>query len=184
VASATVLFSDFIGFTEVAATLSPEALVQQLERCFGAFDDIVDRCGITKLKTIGDGYMAVGGLPVPDDEHAIRVVQAALAMAEWVVRPQDNQPPPPLRLRIGVHTGPLVAGVIGKRRILYDVWGDTVNVAARLQETGAPGRVNISQATRDQIGDGFRVQPRGLVPVKGKGALPMYFVESHLVGSH
>jgi len=183
VPSATVLFSDFIGFTEVAATLSPEALVQQLERCFGAFDDIVERCGITKLKTIGDGYMAVGGLPVPDDGHAIRVVHAALAMAEWVVRPQDDQPPPPFRLRIGVHTGPLVAGVIGKRRFLYDVWGDTVNVAARLQETGAPGRVNISQATRDQIGDGFLVKPRGPVPVKGKGALPMYFVESHLVGS-
>ena len=83
VPSATVLFSDFIGFTEVAATLSPEALVQQLERCFGAFDDIVERCGITKLKTIGDGYMAVGGLPLPDDGHAIRVVHAALAMAEW-----------------------------------------------------------------------------------------------------
>ena len=172
------MVSDFTDFTKVAAISTPEALLLQLERCFGAFDEICQRHGITKIKTIGDGYMAVGGLLEPHDHHEIRVVRAALVMVEWIRRPNDDLPPPPFQVRIGVNTGPLVAGVIGKSRFLYDVWGDTVNVAARLEETGESSLVNPSQATRDRLTDGFRFWPRGAIPVKGKGSLPMYFVES------
>lgn len=177
VASATVLFTDFEGFTGLAAEMSAETLVSELERCFAAFDDIVDRHQVTKLKTIGDAYMAVGGLPNPNDTHARDVVRAGLEMASWIENPSDGGSPIPFRVRIGIHTGPLVAGVIGKRRFLYDVWGDTVNVAARMESSGEPGRVNISQETLNLLGDGFRVVPRGRVAAKGKGELEMYFVE-------
>jgi histidine kinase len=176
--SATVMFSDFTDFTKIAAISTPEALLLQLERCFGAFDEICHRHGITKIKTIGDGYMAVGGLLEPHDQHEFRVVRAALEMVDWIRSPNDDLPPPPFHVRIGVNTGPLVAGVIGKSRFLYDVWGDTVNVAARLEEMGESCRVNLSQATRDRLTDCFLFRPRGEILVKGKGSLPMYFVES------
>lgn len=175
--SATVLFTDFAGFTQLASVMSPEDLVAELERCFAAFDDIVDRYGVTKLKTIGDAYMAVGGLPVANNTHAFDVVRAGLDMAAWIDEPTDGRPRVPFKVRIGVHTGPLVAGVIGKRRFLYDVWGDTVNVAARMESSGEPGRVNISQQTWELVRDQVECTARGLVKAKGKGELEMFFVD-------
>ncbi len=180
VESATVLFTDFAGFTELAARMAPEELVAQLERCFAAYDDIVDRHRITKLKTIGDAYMAVGGLPVPTADHAFDVVCAGLEMAAWVAQPTDGGAPIPFRVRVGVHTGPLVAGVIGKRRFLYDVWGDAVNTAARMESSGQPGRVNLSRVTWELVRDRIACTPRGLVAAKGKGELEMYFADAVL----
>jgi histidine kinase len=177
VQSATVLFTDFKGFTAVAETLSPEDLVAELERVFIAFDRIVDRCGIEKLKTIGDAYMAVGGLPVFTETHATDSVRAALEMIDYVSHGDADHGPPPFEVRVGIHTGPLVAGVIGERRFLYDVWGDTVNIAARLESSGEAGRVNISSATYELVQDQFSCTYRGRVEAKGKGKLDMYFID-------
>ena len=176
-ASATVLFTDFKGFTALAEVLSPEALVAELEEAFSAYDEIVDRHGVEKLKTIGDAYMALGGLPIHNDTHPIDCVRAAMEMAAWTSAPRGDRPPPPFEVRIGIHTGPLVAGVIGKRRFLYDIWGDTVNTASRMESSGVPGRVNMSAATWELVRDPFTCTHRGQIEAKGKGMLDMYLVE-------
>lgn len=175
--SATVLFTDFKGFTALSEVLGPEALVAELEECFIAFDEIMDRHGVEKLKTIGDAYMAVGGLPIRNNTHPFDAVRAALDIAAYIDAPRGDRPPPPFEVRIGVHTGPLVAGVIGKRRFLYDVWGDTVNTASRMESSGAPGRVNVSAATWELVRGAFVGTHRGKVAAKGKGQLDMYFIE-------
>ncbi len=177
VPSATVLFTDCKGFTELSATLSAEELVAVLARVFTAFDRICDRRGVEKLKTIGDSYMAVGGLPIRTDTHVVDVVRAALDMVAYVRDGDEVDGRPPFEIRVGVHTGSLVAGVIGERRFLYDVWGDTVNVASRMESSGEPGRVNVSAATRALLPPSFRCTPRGLVEAKGKGKLEMFFVD-------
>lgn len=177
VAAATVLFTDFAGFTELSAQMTPEALVAELERCFAAFDDIVDRYGVTKLKTIGDAYMAVAGIPTSTETHAYDAVRAGVDMAAWVTQPTDGGPPVPFRIRIGLNTGPLVAGVIGKRRFLYDVWGDAVNTASRMESSGVEGRVNLSRRTWELVSERVACTPRGLVSAKGKGELEMFLVD-------
>jgi len=174
--SATVMFTDFSGFTSAATRMSPEALVHELERHFSTFDAIMDEHGVEKLKTIGDSYMAVGGLPIRNDTHPHDVVTAALQIVDAVRAPRDGAPPS-FGIRVGVHTGPLVAGVIGSRRLLYDVWGDTVNVASRIESAGEVGRVNVSAATYELIKDAFRCTPRGPITVRHLGALEMYFVD-------
>jgi histidine kinase len=172
----TVLFTDFEGFTEHAATLSPSDLVRELDDCFSAFDEIVARHGVEKIKTIGDAYMAVGGLPVPNSTHPDDVVRAALEMREFIAA-RRRRGSAYLRMRVGVHTGPVVAGIVGRRKFQYDVWGDTVNTAARMESSGASGQVNISQATHDFLGARFKFTPRGELEAKGKGKLAMFFVD-------
>jgi predicted ATPase/class 3 adenylate cyclase len=174
----TVLFTDFKGFTELSARLSPADLVRELDECFHAFDEIVGRHGVEKIKTIGDAYMAVGGLPVPNSTHPEDVVLAALEMREYMDARNARPGGVHFGIRIGVHTGPVVAGIVGSKKFQYDVWGDTVNTAARMESSGEVGRVNISQATHDLIcPELFHLTPRGEREAKGKGLLTMFFVE-------
>lgn len=178
--AATVAFVDLVGFTATAAAMSPTAVVDALDHIFGAFDLIIEQHGLEKLKTIGDAYMYVGGVSHPDPAHARRAVEAALDIlahmqAEQLRACETGQPA--WQVRIGVHSGPLVAGVVGRTRVAYDVWGDTVNVAARLETSGVPGRVNISRETYRLVADHFRCTSRGMIRVKGRGELPMFLVQ-------
>jgi class 3 adenylate cyclase len=177
--SATVLFSDFVNFTRLSARLTPEQLIDELNECFLAFDEICERHGLEKIKTIGDAYMCAGGLPVPNDTHAADAVGAALEMAEWLKNRSNNNPDSLLtEMRIGIHTGPVMAGVIGKNKFAYDIWGDAVNLAARLEEHGEPGRVNISGATADAVRHLYQAEHRGQKDVHNKGQVDMYFIVS------
>jgi adenylate cyclase len=173
---ATVLFTDFKNFSLTASKLRPEELVDALDRCFRAFDEIAGRHGLEKIKTIGDAYMCAGGLPKPDPEHPRRAVQAALEMQAWL----QAAGTPFQGARIGLHTGPVVAGVVGAKKFAYDIWGDTVNVAARVESKGEIGRVNLSKATYDLVKDAFQCTHRGKVPAKNMGEVDMYFVEKQL----
>lgn len=177
--SATVLFTDFVNFTRLSAQLSPDELIEELDECFLAFDEICDKHGLEKIKTIGDAYMCAGGLPVPNDTHPQDAVKAALEMTGWLARRNREHARAIFReMRIGIHTGPVVAGVIGKNKFAYDIWGDAVNLAARLEEHGEPGRINISKATAEAVKHLFKVTPRGKKEVYNKGLVEMYFVES------
>jgi len=177
--SATVLFTDFVNFTRLSSTLLPEALVDELNECFHAFDLICDKFGLEKIKTIGDAFMCVGGLPVPNATHVQDTVRAALEMQEWIqIRNYENPKAVFQEMRIGVHTGAVVAGVIGKNKFAFDIWGDAVNLAARLEELGEPGKVNISSTTAEALGEGFRLIFRGEKEVHNKGLVAMYFVEA------
>ena len=197
----TVLFTDFKGFTAMSEQLSPKELVRDIHECFSAFDRIAERHGIEKIKTIGDAYMAAGGLPIPNSTHATDVVQAALEMRDFIEQGKARKRAagqPYFEIRIGVHTGPVVAGIVGLKKFQYDIWGDTVNTASRMESSGEPGRVNISEATYQLIvssplsvvgeagPDGqlttnnrqlFTFTRRGKVQAKGKGEMEMYFVE-------
>jgi class 3 adenylate cyclase len=169
----TVLFSDFKGFTEISSHMSPQLLVKELDECFRAFDDIIERHGLEKIKTIGDAYMCAGGLPEESTDHAQRAVRAAQEMQEWLKNSSKRM----LRLaRIGIHTGPVIAGVVGARKFAYDIWGETVNIAARMESQGEPGQINISQTTYELIKKDFSATYRGKLPAKGIGELEMHFV--------
>ena len=170
----TVLFSDFKDFSVTSKSLSPADLVDTLDRCFKAFDEIAARHGVEKIKTIGDAYMGAAGVPVSAEDDAQRAVLAALEMQDWLQQQQDL---PFSGARIGLHTGPVVAGVVGARKFAYDIWGDTVNLAARLESKGEVGKVNISQATFDHVKGAFKCTPRGKIPAKGIGEVEMYFVD-------
>ncbi|MDX1912891.1 MAG: adenylate/guanylate cyclase domain-containing protein, partial [Saprospiraceae bacterium] len=179
-ASVTVLFSDFKNFTTIAESLSPEALVAELDEYFRLFDAIVVRHGLEKIKTIGDAYMCAGGLPAPNQTHALDTVRAALEM-QAAMRDLASKKAaagkPYFEMRIGIHTGPVVAGVVGSHKFAYDIWGDTVNTAARLEQGGEPGRINISAHTRELVHDVVPCRFRGNLPAKNKGEIAMYFVE-------
>jgi class 3 adenylate cyclase len=180
---ATVLFSDFKGFTTIAATLSPEDIVKELEYCFLAFDEIIEKYDLEKIKTIGDAYMCAGGLPIANKTNAIDAVKAGLAIQQFMVAMKNERlssGKPIWELRIGIHTGPVVAGVIGKHKFAYDIWGDTVNLAARMESTGEVGKVNISESTHALVKDFFQCHYRGKVEAKNKGLVDMYFVEKAL----
>lgn len=176
----TVLFTDFKGFTAMSEKLSPEALVKDLHLCFSLFDGICEKYGIEKIKTIGDAYMAAGGLPTPNTTHAEDVVKAALEMAQVV---EDGKAKkiaeglPYFEIRVGVHTGPVVAGIVGIKKFQYDIWGDTVNTASRMESSGEVGNVNISHSTYERVKDRFACTYRGEIEAKGKGKLGMYFVD-------
>lgn len=177
--STTVMFTDFAGFTAVAAHLSPQALLDELNFCFSAFDQIIGRYNLEKLKTNGDSYMCMGGAPLPRDTHAFDVTLAALEIRNFMQARKTQklqQHVPYWDVRIGIHSGPLVAGVIGNRKFAYDVWGDTVNVASRMESNGKPGAVNISHSTYQQIRRFFNCHHRGQRQVKGKGKMDMYTV--------
>ena len=175
VAEATVLFSDLVDFTSLAARSSPEETVALLGDVFSRFDALAARHGLEKIKTTGDGYMVAGGVPEERTDHAVAVVEMALAMLD-AVETAGRTVGQPLRLRIGLNTGALIAGVLGTHKFVYDVWGDTVNTAKRMESYGLPGRVHVSAATRRALGDAFCFEPRGPLEVKGKGSMETYFV--------
>jgi guanylate cyclase len=173
--SATVLFGDIAGFTPMSQQLSPHELVAALDEVFSAFDDIAHRHGLEKIKTIGDAYMVVGGVPVPRAQHAHAVAEMALEMREVIARKRFSGGRQ-LAMRIGIHTGEVVAGVIGKKKFSYDLWGDTVNTASRMESHGAPGEIHVSDAVRAALGDAFVLDERGLVEVKGKGPMRTWWL--------
>ena len=173
----TVLFADLVGFTPLAARLSAAEVVRHLNEIFLRFDALAERHGIEKVKTIGDAYMAVGGLPVPQDDHAERSVRLGLDMVA-ATREYAQQSGLPLALRVGVHSGPVVAGVIGRTRLSYDLWGDTVNVASRMEQHGLPDTVQVSEATWSLVADSFVGTPRGDVNLRGRGEVRAWIVSS------
>ncbi|MBS1938788.1 MAG: adenylate/guanylate cyclase domain-containing protein [Bacteroidetes bacterium] len=202
--NATILFTDFKGFTTLSERMGPQELVRDLNECFSAFDRICERHGIEKIKTIGDAYMAAGGLPTPNTTHAVDAINAALEMRDFIAEGKAKKAAaglPYFEVRIGVHTGPVVAGIVGVKKFQYDIWGDTVNTASRMESSGEVGQVNISGATyrlvngEERMANGtdkdgihhspltnshspaFTFTPRGKVQAKGKGELEMYFVE-------
>jgi class 3 adenylate cyclase len=171
----SILFTDFAGFTQTVATIPPRRLVQELNEIFTAFDGIVAGYGLEKIKTVGDAYMAAGGVPVSAKDHAVSCVRAALALLRFMeARNADSSIK--WGLRVGVHSGAVVAGIVGKNKYAYDVWGDTVNTANRLESSGETGRVNISAYTYDLVRKEFECEYRGKVAAKGKGEIDMYFV--------
>jgi guanylate cyclase len=174
--SVTVLFTDIVGFTPLSAKLPARELVLLLDEIFSAFDRLADQHGLEKIKTIGDAYMAVGGLPEPTKDHAPRVARAALAMLEFIDR-FSRERNLALSVRVGLHSGEVAAGVIGRKKFSYDLWGDTVNTASRMESHGAPGRVHMSEPTRALLGDEFRCSDRGPIQVKGKGEMRCYWLD-------
>lgn len=177
--SVTVLFTDFKGFTLAAEKLSPKELLRQLDASFSFFDSVTERYGLEKLKTIGDSYMCAGGIPETNRTHAIDAVMAALEMQEFMFHMGELRRArglPFWECRLGIHTGPLIAGVVGTKKFAYDVWGDTVNTASRMESSGETGKVNVSHATYELIHSVFECEYRGKVKAKNKGDIDMYFV--------
>ena len=171
----TILFSDLVGFTKLSSQLSAADLVRLLNRLFSEFDRLALDLGIEKIKTIGDAYMLVGGLPEPRADHAHVVAEMALAMI-GVVEQMNRELPTPLQMRIGIHSGDVVAGVIGTHKFAYDIWGDAVNIASRMESHGVPNRIQVSAATQRHLHNHFRLEPHGDIDVKGKGSMKTYFL--------
>ena len=171
----TLLFADIVEFTRLSSSMSAAELVGVLNEVFTVFDALVDRYGLEKVKTIGDAYMVVGGMPERSDDHTVRMAGMALDLAEAVGR-IDAAARLGISFRIGLHCGPVVAGVIGTRKFIYDVWGDTVNLASRMESHGLPGRVQVTHAVMERLGDAFRFESRGLVDIKGKGPTLTWFL--------
>ncbi len=176
----TVLFADICGFTRYSAQVPAEQLVDRLDAIFSSFDDLAGELGLEKIKTIGDAYMLAGGLPEPHPDPAGAVARMALAMGDELARLNARSElaasDDAFSVRIGIHTGPVVAGVIGRRKFIYDLWGDTVNTASRMESHGEPGRVQVSETTARALGDRFVLEPRGTIEVKGKGAMKTYWL--------
>ena len=164
----SVLFTDIVGFTRISAALKPDEVVNLLERVFAAFDVLVEKHGLEKIKTVGDAFLVAAGLPEPRDDHAEAIADFALDLqraAPQITLPGGGN----LEIRIGFHSGPLIAGVIGESRFLYDMWGDTVNVASRMESLGESGKIQVSAETRELLQENFVLEPRGTVSVKGRG---------------
>ena len=177
--SVSVLFTDFKGFTKIAEKMSPNELIRELDACFVQFDKITERFNLEKLKTIGDSYMCAGGIPKPNKTNPIDTILAALEIQSLMNQIKELKKKlnnPYWELRIGIHTGPLVAGVIGEKKFAYDVWGDTVNTASRMESSGSPGMINISGYTYEKVKDFFDFEYRGKINAKNKGDVDMYFV--------
>ncbi|MBK7812245.1 MAG: tetratricopeptide repeat protein [Saprospiraceae bacterium] len=172
----TVLFSDFVDFTKVAERLSPEDLVQELHECFSQFDEIISQHGLEKIKTIGDAYMAVSGLPIETKNHATNAANAALKIVTFMQQRMQKKSHT-FRIRLGLHSGPVVAGVVGVKKFAYDIWGDTVNTAARMETASEPDKINISDTTAKHLTQNFNLVHRGRLAVKNKGEIEMYFLE-------
>jgi adenylate cyclase len=173
--SASILFADVVDFTPKSEHLAPAEVVGLLDHLFSHFDALADRYGLEKIKTIGDAYMVAAGVPLPRPDHAQALVLMALDMVE-AMRSSDEVGHLGLELRIGVNSGPVVAGVIGRKRFLYDLWGDAVNTASRMESHGTAGRIQITRATYELLGDEFECEPRGTIAVKGKGQMEVWHV--------
>ena len=181
----TILFSDIENFTGIAERLSAQELVAEINACFKTFDAIVEKHGVEKIKTIGDSYMAAGGVPRPTTDSVRNSVRAAIEMQEFVKerkKVREGRGEIAFEMRIGLHTGNVVAGIVGDRKFQYDIWGDAVNTAARMETKGVVGEVNISRTTYDLIKDDpeFSFHSRGNIDVKGKGMVEMYLVSAAL----
>ena len=176
----TVLFTDFKGFTQLSEQFTPQELVAEINECFSAFDQIMIRHNVEKIKTIGDAYMAAGGLPTSNTTHAEDVIRAALEIQQYMVdykKARENAGKLFFEIRIGVHSGPVVAGIVGIKKFAYDIWGDTVNTASRMESSGEVDKVNVSESTYTLTKDKFNFTFRGKIAAKGKGEISMYFVE-------
>lgn len=180
--SVTVMFTDFKGFTAYSDKLSPEELVDSIDFYYSKFDDIIEKYGLEKIKTVGDAYMCAGGIPFPSNDHPVKMIEAALEITEFVNESKKFDPNNLTRfdIRIGINTGPVVAGVVGKKKFAYDIWGDTVNIASRMESNSEPGKINISDNTYQLIKDEFECSYRGEIDAKNKGMMKMYFVDGEL----
>jgi class 3 adenylate cyclase/Tfp pilus assembly protein PilF len=183
----TIIFSNFKGFSKISEKLSAEELVEEINSCFEPFDQICHKYGIDKIKTIGDSYMAAGGLPIPSEDAVRRTVLAGLEMMEFIdvlKKEKESKCELCFEMRVGIHTGPVIAGIVGASKFQYDIWGDAVNTASRMEDAGEVGKVNISQTTYELIKDDpeFRFERRGNIRTKGKGEIEMWFVKK--VGQH
>ena len=174
--NASILFADLTGFTRLSSKLAPDDLVQMLDTIFSRFDELVDQYGLEKIKTIGDEYMVASGIPIPREDHAQALANFALAMRDSLAEYSETNDVD-LRMRIGINSGPVVAGVIGKRRFLYDLWGDSVNTASRMESHGIPGEIQVSEATRDLLDGQFTFIDRGIIDIKGKGPMQTYLLQ-------
>jgi class 3 adenylate cyclase len=175
----TVLFSDIQGFTKIAEEVNPEVLIDELDKFFFYFDTVVERLGIEKIKTIGDAYMCAGGIPEKNRTNPVEVILAALEMQGYMSKLKETSEFEGMKfwdIRIGIHTGTVIAGVVGQKKLSYDIWGDTVNTASRMESSGEAGKINISGTTYEFVKDFFICEHRGKMPVKYKGEIDMYFV--------
>jgi class 3 adenylate cyclase len=171
----TVLFADIVGFTKLSSTTSPEKLVTMLDELFSVFDRLAEQHGLEKIKTIGDAYMVVAGIPHPVADHALAIAHMAMDMLA-AIDAYSKKHETDLAIRIGAHTGPVVAGVIGKKKFIYDLWGDTVNTASRMESHGVAGRVHITAATAELIKATFELEARGPIDIKGKGVMETFLI--------
>jgi len=174
----TVMFTDFVNFTGISEHLSPEELVAEIDTCFKAFDGIIDQFKLEKIKTIGDAYLAVCGMPNEDPEHGTNVVRAAFAIREFMLSRAEVKTARMRDIRIGINSGPVVAGIVGVKKFAYDIWGDTVNTAARMEQQSESGKINISGSTYELVKDMAECTYRGKIEAKNKGEIDMYFVDS------
>jgi class 3 adenylate cyclase len=180
----SILFTDFVGFTKYCETISPQKLISILHQYFQAFDDITEKYGLEKIKTIGDAYMAVSGLPDSSPDHAVNAVKAAIEMRHFVENynanagksEQEHHSSPTFQVRIGIHSGTVIAGIIGNKKFAFDIWGDAVNIAARIQQIGAPQKVSMSQTTYSLVKDLFPCEYQGKINAKNKGDLDLYTI--------
>jgi class 3 adenylate cyclase len=175
----TVLFADIVGFTTLSARMPPTRIVGMLDELFCKFDDLASELGLEKIKTIGDCYMIAGGLPEPRPDHAEAVAEMALAILR-VMGEYSAQANEQITVRIGINTGPVVAGVIGKRKFIYDLWGDTVNTASRMESHGVPGMVHLAESSQRLLAGKYRMTARGTIEVKGKGAMETWFLHGRI----
>ncbi|MDF0553174.1 adenylate/guanylate cyclase domain-containing protein [Kamptonema sp. UHCC 0994] len=179
-AEVTILFADIVGFTEISSRVSPQELVDLLNQIFSAFDRLSEEYGLEKIKTIGDNYMVAGGLPMPHPDHAELIAEMALDMQQEILR-FSIECGKPLNIRIGINTGPVVAGVIGTKKFIYDLWGDAVNTASRMESQGIPGKIQVSSSTYKLLCDKYLFEERGIIQVKGKGEMTTYLLTGRKV---
>jgi class 3 adenylate cyclase len=174
----SVMFVDIVSFLPLSTSMPPAETVKMLNAVFSTFDALVDQYGLEKIKTSGDCYMVVGGLPLPDPNHLDAIAGMALDVLAGTSKFSRNDGKP-FQLRLGIHTGPVVAGVIGTKKFAYDLWGDTVNIASRMESHGVPGAIQVTQDVYERLQDRFVFQPRGEIPVKGKGNMMTYLLTGH-----